>query len=154
MTDSSCSIWGSNSSLCLPLTPLSVVPFSPLRYLRSVIHSAYMPSKPRTCHHRSPPTTVANSSGPNQSIRRSAARLHEERETVTGTTAAQKGDGMCVLVLHVCVSLLIRPRCIRIAYKACRDSILFCVPSSMNDFTMLKALFPHMPLVPWSMLPV
>lgn len=71
-----------------------------LRYLYSVIHSESIPSSPRTCHHRSPPTTCLRSSGPNQSMRRSAALLHEAKGILTGATAAHGGAGTCVFVLR------------------------------------------------------
>lgn len=70
------------------------------RYSFSVIHSHSIPSRPRICHHLSPPTTRCSSFGPNHSISASAAWLHDDRGAWRGTTAHQKGAGTCVFVLQ------------------------------------------------------
>lgn len=109
------------------------------RYSFSVTHSASIPFIPRTCHHFSPPTTCFRSSGPNQLMRTSAALLHEAKGIRIGDTAAQYGAGTCVFVLAVREDYA----CDREegkTHNACRDSMVFRVPSSMNALTMWNAL--------------
>ena len=78
-------------------------------------HSASIPSRPRTCHQRSPPTTRLNSASASgllrsdpegEEVRRksliriSAASLHETRGIRMEITVVQKGEGTWVLVLQ------------------------------------------------------
>ena len=104
MTVSKCSILLILVSALLSFLPSTAfVSSSGPRSSISATHSASMPSKPRTCHHLSPPTTNFISSGPNHSISESAAALHVEWGMVTAETAAQYGAGTCVLVLNNCL---------------------------------------------------
>lgn len=61
---------------------------------------ASMPSKPRTCHQRSPPTSLSRLSRPNHSMRRSAAWLQLLSGMIAFITIDHGGEGMWVLVLE------------------------------------------------------
>ena len=55
------------------------------------------PSKPRTCHHFTPPTTVlACSSPPNACMRYGAALSQDDIGIVSLTMRVQGGDGVCM----------------------------------------------------------
>ena len=110
MTFSKCSIPSislsspdrSRSRPVLSLTLRSVSMSTGETYFFSVTHSASNPSKPRICHHRSPPTTRDSSTGSNHSMSLPAASLQECKGMSTGATTDQGGDGTWVFVLNTC----------------------------------------------------
>ena len=109
-----------------------VDPPSGARCSPSAIHSASIPSNPRTCHQRSPPTTFSSSSGPNHSMRWSAASLQVFNGISTGQTVAHGGAGTCVFVLDSIRCKLQRGGQDWRAYKDCNDSTVFLVPRAIN----------------------
>lgn len=139
MTLSKCSIL--SISLSVSLFPF-FLPLSfgaGLRYSRSVIHSPSIPSSPRTCHHRSPPTTVRSSSGPNHLINSSAARFAHESGMRTGQTAHQYGAGTCVFVLATWLQYSYIMGLKKGTNKDCKLSTVLRVPRAMKARTMWNA---------------
>ena len=100
ITVSKCSIPNTISSSHRSFLPGTMSSSKFCKNSLSVIHSASTPSSPLTCHHLWPPTIYLRSSGPNQSINRSAAALQVWMGIVIGTTAAHGGAGTCVFVLE------------------------------------------------------